>query len=125
MKCRRSIGVGQLHETREERHGNCAAHRADEPRCVHELTECQHRRSTGRELRIHFVACVDDVQNRKEFAVRRHRQPEVSRSINAGLKQLDDFIDQQRPSGKNNARDNGVQRERGERNQLCGEREMA
>jgi hypothetical protein len=49
----------------------------------------------------------------------------VSRSINAGLKQLDDFIDQQRPSGKNNARDNGVQRERGERNQLCGEREMA
>ena len=49
----------------------------------------------------------------------------MSPSVDARLKQLHDFIDQQGPRGKNYSCNHDVQRERGERNQLCRDLELS
>ena len=46
---------------------------------------------------------------------------QYTEEVNARLKQLDDFVDQQRPAGEDDARDHGVQRERAKRYQQSGD----
>ncbi len=105
----RGTSLHQPEQRTEEQNRDGTAHRPHQPRKVQELTDRQHGRSTGRELAIGLRAGIHHMHDTDKFGVGYRGGPEMPRQVHPRLHQLDDFVDQQRPGGKDVPRDRDIE----------------
>ena len=102
-ECAGGLRLEKAHESREERHGERATQRSGNPRHARPIGDRQHGWPSRGELRIHAIAQIDNMEDREELTVRGDREREASGFENSRLKQLHEFINQERRTRKDPA----------------------